>query len=127
MLSKVDFIKIVLRTKELLAQPEAWLQGRLALDKNNEAVPVLNENAKRFCLIGAMERAVYDILVGGVKEKQYLFHQDEIVYGNLLLFGELDAGLVNWNDDLRRTHAEVLAMLDKVVSVAHQPKTKLTA
>lgn len=45
-----------MKIKDLLAKPENWCQGELAVNKFNESVAIDSPEAARWCLVGGFAR-----------------------------------------------------------------------
>lgn len=99
-----NFAPIFARAREILAEPSAWIKGEDACDAFNEPVDVDAISATRFCVGGAIDRAAFELDRRGE------------AYGacdELAAFMGADT-VAEWNDEPDRTHAEVLAVLDKL-------------
>ena len=90
---------------ELLAKPENWCQKAFAMDGDGKTVPLESATACRFCLTGSLFK-VYTDGFGPA--------WDKVVATLGSVYGTSDAqNLAHWNDNPKRTHAEVLALLKK--------------
>lgn len=106
--------------RELLAVPERWTVEYLARNSDGKNVPDDDPAATRFCLVGA----IYKISIEGGETSRYGYELGRVV--DLIRFiGEVAYGhqlpprsLADWNDQPGRTHAEVLALLDKAIATA---------
>ena len=94
---------ILKAARELLTPKGAWTQWDYARDKNGMSVPSSQDEAKCFCLLGAILRVSREsgCLVGLTKVEAKLSK----VVGNY----------IDWNDAPGRTQQEVLDLLDKVI------------
>jgi hypothetical protein len=102
-------LEVLRGARELLAYPERWIKGEDAADVIGQ--PLENgydEGAVCWCLAGALEKVSGRTQDCGV-EPAYQAVDDLIV----------DATNVReWNDAPERTHAEVLALLDRAIASA---------
>lgn len=89
------------KVKALLKQAKQWTQFTYARDASGGAVQLEDAEAVTFCLMGAIRR------VGG----EDIVMQREI--GRTVRAGMW--GLTTWNDDPKRTHADVIKALDKTI------------
>lgn len=87
------------RVRALLAEPERWTQGCYARDASGRAVNSGDRSAQSWDIMGAMKRC------GG-----WTFPMLE------MLNAEAGGDFVSWNDAPGRTHADVLALLDRVIA-----------
>ena len=85
----------------LYSKPDTWCQGSGAVDSKGDAVMPDGSDACKWCLWGACFR--FNIKPGDV------FSNGK---------GELFYRIVNWNDDPKRTQADVLAMLKHKLKAA---------
>ena len=102
---------ILVSARVLLSDPQSWTQSVEARGASGRQVHVLGRAARSFCLEGAIRRAAKD--------------NDELVEAiRFRVLGRARArlgdwcALFEWNDDPTRTHAEVLALLDKAIEAA---------
>lgn len=104
--------QILIGMRELLSLPERWTQGRLAKDIQGKEIQPTSDEAVCWCLYGAACRiacdsisrlpdAIFNILNSSVK-------------------GSDHSSLILWQDDPSRTHAEVLAALDRAVELTDE-------
>ena len=99
-----------MKAYELLLQT-GWCQGDYARNENHADVSPDNPNASEFCTVGALQR------VYGVNKNQYVAAVRKVEAairkqspdGFPYLAGE--QVLVKWNDELKRTRPEVVALL----------------
>lgn len=84
----------------LLEKPESWCQGANARNMAGTPVSSLDDDACKWCLVGAI-----------IKTYPYALDRAKIhVKIKSIVFKDA----TSWNDDPKRTHAEVLALLKEV-------------
>ena len=92
--------------RELLAVPERWTQGCNA--RNASGAPAMGgDQPVSFCLDGALQEVAR--LADAESAGRLLNEVLETRHGY---------AFVDWNDRGERTHAEVLALLDKAIELA---------
>lgn len=68
-------LEIYQRTKEIIKDRDTWTKGVMARDWKNQHVNVLDPDAVKFCLLGAMEKSL---------ENEFVAHQHTTAYHKLL-------------------------------------------
>jgi hypothetical protein len=99
--------------RNLLADPAHWTQRVMARDANGGYSSPYDEKAVCFCLRGAFARVNDE----GCDNWLAMNVVDEA------LFGAADGDtlhFVAWNDHAARTHADVIAALDKAITIAQE-------
>jgi hypothetical protein len=100
-------IAILKGARDLIATPEAWQKGHSARDAGGAPVRSSSDRACKFCLEGAIYRAYHFSM--GLK---YNSLSDALS----MVRREIGTEYVfQWNDRPETTHADVLAILDKVI------------
>jgi hypothetical protein len=108
---------ILVRARELIADPANWVKGEYA--QGSLADPATH----CFCLIGAVDRAVLE--KAGLEnyedcDENILISEAEsdleAIAAIQKLQSNLDGLVSDFNDDPETTHADVLALLDKVIA-----------
>ena len=104
----------LVKARQALASPDAWLQNERATDAEGKPVPPTNAAACKFCLSAALER-------GSDSD----FEGEFIAIATCRFFAPSIRGfrvrsLPDWNDWAGRTHADVLALLDTAIAIATQ-------
>lgn len=89
------------KIRKLLANKKRWTKGCCARDKQGNQVRINSPDAASYCLIGAICKVVL---------------LDEQI--TLLNFSKekLGRSITGWNDAKHRTHKQVIAFLDKIIT-----------
>jgi hypothetical protein len=97
--------EVLVAMRELLAKPEAWTQGAYARDASGRYVSLVSQEASCWCIGGALLKCSR---MGG--------NYDEVLFklGGIFAGDSISA----WNDAPERTHADVLALLDRAIAEA---------
>ena len=95
-------IAVLSRARDLIADEQRWCKRSLARGWLDVPVPVQSAFARRFCPIGAIQRAARELGLpfndaGGALEWQTI------------------RPIPDWNDDPCRTHAEVVAAFEAAI------------
>src|SRR6476660_7538769 len=56
--------QIVARAREIIADPDRWVQGQLAVNDDGSSVDPTDAGARRFCAVAALRRATYELAPG---------------------------------------------------------------
>lgn len=110
----VDFLKA---TRNLIERPEAWTQDVYARARDGRPLASHVGWAVCWCLTGAISH-VATTMSGGT---DYLRrHATRLL--NCVLDRETNEphSLASWNDEPTRTHAEILALIDKAIDLEEQ-------
>jgi hypothetical protein len=95
-----------MKIRELLTDESKWTQGAFAETETGHPVDYDDESAAKFCIVGAVRKCY-----GRGDEATTVFRKvkDEVqrVHGGL-------ERLAAWNDDDRRTFAEVKALVERL-------------
>jgi len=112
----LDIQEILTEGRRLVA--EGWCQGAMAKDAQGRAVEASSLDAIAFDPMGAVERAVLNLLGGdrGTLIQNYYKGFYALAWG-LHTHSRLSA----WNDDALRCHADVLERFDLALSQAARP------
>jgi hypothetical protein len=100
----MDTYEILKSARERIAKPEAWLQEELAVTKDGMPCGTMHRDAARWCSVGAIF-ATGCSPDEGTSAKHALY----------LAAGTLASTLIDWNDNHKRTHADVLAAFDRAI------------
>ena len=113
----LDIVEILQEGRRLVAQ--GWCQGAMAKDTNGRACEASSAAAVAFDALGAIERAVLNLLVG---DRRYLIQN--YYKGFYALAWELHthSRLAAWNDDPLRRQADVLERFDLALMQATRPE-----
>lgn len=105
-------VEILRKARELLSKPESWTQRAFARDAEGNFAHVYSDRAACYCLLAALRRANPD------PEKEGFLAARVRLQG--LIDGRYHqfANVVEYNDAPERTHADVLALLDKAIEEA---------
>jgi hypothetical protein len=98
-----DIVAVLVRARQFIAQEQHWCKGAFSRGWFHVPVRAQSQAARRFCAHGAILRAAREL--------------------RLPINGPLEAleartggpSLQDWNDNPRRTHAEVLGMFDAAI------------
>ena len=104
--------EILVAAADLLEKPGAWTQGALALGAEGEHVNVDSSSAVCFCVVGAIRRAS-----GYERTPEKTIPVREALCALLGLAND-GVALVAWNDNPKRTPAEVVAALRQAAAKA---------
>ena len=112
----LDIRDILMEGRRLVA--EGWCQGAMAKNAQGRAFEASSQDAVAFDPMGAVERAVLNLLGGdrGTLIQNYYKGFYALAWG-LHTHSRLSA----WNDDAVRRHAEVLERFDLALSNATRP------
>lgn len=98
--------EILIKARELIADPEHWIQGVNAQDADESEVDPEDETAVCFCMAGAL-------LHVGAGDAAFRIE----AHAALVRAAQATCGLISpFNDDPDRTHADVLAAFDKAIA-----------
>jgi hypothetical protein len=117
-----DPTPILVRARELIADPEHWTQDEYATDNTGRAVSPFDTDAYCFCTLGAIDRAVYEQLGGTIprntkglddtaRVENHPLAKAAITKLQDLLGGRF---VSDFNDE--HEHPEILALLDKAIA-----------
>lgn len=104
-----------MKVHELLSSPDNWTQGSFARDKNGKPVSFQSHEATCWCLIGALGRCYGVEVVNDVArftDNSAFMSRLHQIRQELNTDGTTFAAM-SWND-LAATHAEVLALCEKL-------------
>jgi hypothetical protein len=103
---------IAARAREIIADPEHWLQGEVALTKDGRSVDPTDAEAHRFCAVAALRRATHELVPG----QHNLADRVQVALEQMvhLQHPQLSDCLENLNDD--RDHPSVVRVLDEFLA-----------
>ena len=105
MTTQKDVTRILESTKSILESESSWIQGAMAMSSGMEEVDYLDESACKWCLTGAIRKAMYLAKC----------HDVPLVEARIL--DVIDHNhLIHFNDAEDTTHEDVLAALDKAIT-----------
>jgi hypothetical protein len=96
-------IAVLVRARSLIADERHWCQWSFARGWAKIPVPPRSRFARRFCAIGAVKRAACELLLPSQNAR-------------IALERQTGREVERWNDDPRRTHAEVIAVFDGAIA-----------
>ena len=109
-------LEIFTHVRKTLTRRGSWIQHEPALDKHGSGVFGPDERASRWCLTGAIDRAISSLslpdeceLYDKVCDNLFDWMEDERFFVDESYISTLDM----WNDSRRRRHSHVKAMLDE--------------
>src|SRR3989442_13897257 len=105
--------QVLINARALIADPAHWTRGTLACNVNNRKVEWHDPSATKWCAMGAIYRAAYD-LVGDLQEATRI--GNEVVVKSVSPTRWFRGGLPVIND--MRGHAAVLKLFDKALQAA---------
>lgn len=83
---KEDILKVVARAGILITNPENWTHGVYARDENGEPVDFDSEDAKRYCLGGALHKGAHLFVEEVFPESRTQVEKlDKMIYRHLLV------------------------------------------
>ena len=94
--------------RELLASEDAWCQGDIAQNASGEPCLPGDPDACRWCLMGAIDRAGLTIENPPINLVLTFLGLEWLPRHN-----HHNHGVIGWNDAPGRTHAEVLALINR--------------
>lgn len=100
-------VTILKRARKLIESPARWIKGACARSENGCIVSTASTLAHSFCAYGALA-AVAKIRGDFEPAEKYLQRATRARH------------LMVWNDQSKRTHAQVLAAYDKAIALAEK-------
>lgn len=107
-------VETLTKVRELLASPERWTQGFFARDSAGTICNFADANAACWCLSGALAR----VLPEDTDEHEERYDAAGEYLQAALPERSRTAGYIAWQDKPQRTHAEVLALVDRAIEIA---------
>ena len=105
--------KVLMTVRSIIEDERSWGKGQDAVNASMKKVGVMHENACKWCLSGAIQRAL--ILYG----KRY---PDEVAVRKQIITvlekRHLTSNIVRFNDSVRTTHKDVMDVLDEAIDTA---------
>lgn len=114
--SDLDVLDILRESRRLVALN--WCQGAMAKDAQGRAVEACSPEAVAYDPVGAVERAVLNLLGG---ERSYLIQNYYKGFYALAWGLHTHAKLSAWNDDPARRQTDVLARFDVALTQSAHP------
>lgn len=97
-------LEVLQSARELISDPDKWVQGHIAVDRNGEYTNAASPYACRFCALGSLFRCT----VGQPSD----VYDDAVA---VLASATPGSAIATYNDS--RTHAEVLAVFDHAIAI----------
>lgn len=110
-MTKSKLVATLVAARALIETPAQWLQGTYAQTAAGLYVSSFSQNAVCFCSVGAAKAA------SGIDDGFTYLDVTAALRKALRTIGWTD-GVIAYNDDDSRTHAEVLAVWDKAIEIA---------
>ena len=103
--------EILIKAKELIQNKDNWIQGSYARDSKNNLVMVRDENACRFCAMGAIMK-IADARLGSeyYKAREVLMFEAK----NILNDHRIESAIVHLNDTTG--HEKVMELFDAAIA-----------
>ena len=105
MTTQKDVTRILESTKSILESESSWIQGAMAMNSGMEEVDYLDESACKWCLTGAIRKAMHLARCHEVPAVEFPIML-VLNHNNIILF----------NEDPRTTHNDVMEILDKAIT-----------
>jgi len=102
-----DTLAVLVRARELLVDERSWCQRSFARGWLDIPVPSQSAFARRYCALGAIMRAGRELGLP-VKEAAKALEWQTV------------RPVADWNDDPRRTHAEVITTFDHAIAALYR-------
>src|SRR5262249_47274410 len=96
-------VAVLVRARELISDERGWCKRGFAFTWLDIPVPVGSRYARRFCALGAINRAGRELAL-------------PVEDASKALEWQTVRPVVDWNDDKVRTHAEVVAAFDAAIA-----------
>jgi hypothetical protein len=111
-MSKSLDYQVATRAREIIADPECWLRGELAATADRRSVDPTDDEAYRFCAVGALRRAVHEIAPG----RRMLADRIQLALEDYVLthHPDLHESLESLNDE--GDHALVMRIFDEFLA-----------
>lgn len=108
-------VDILRKTRELLSEPVRWTRGAYARDASGADVPYDEQAATCWCLSGAVDLAGQGQSIAAARARDYI---------RVAIDSDDDSMVTipTFNDDPGRTHADVLAAIDRAIALASEDK-----
>ena len=104
-------LEILMKTRELIAEPEHWQQGMYASNRDGFGTAPSSPSAIKFCVVGAFSRATRGLETEAGREAKDILRK---------FLGW--SSLIKYNDS--HSHAEVLAALDGAIEQEKERNAK---
>ena len=112
----MNALQVLQAARERISRPEHWCKHHMATCLKGEYRGVLSDHACRWCLSGALLYASECEFMGS--KMQARMDARRII--ERLLMSEGIGGIIQFNDDRKTRHSDVLAVLDKAIEIARR-------
>ena len=110
-------LSVLTQVRELLTPEGCWTQDAFGRDATGEKCPARSESCACWCLVGAIQAVCPSPSTRGA-----VYERLATVLGVAVDYSDSSSGdthndgqIIEWQDAPARTHAEVLAALDKAI------------
>ena len=101
--------------RAIISNPDRWTKNAEARDEHRYSVSPEDPSAVQWCAIGAIRKAASEIQETDVERT----HIEPALNAIIDLYDLYDLGV--WNDHPDRTHAEVLSLFDRTITIPYSP------
>lgn len=104
--------EILTETRDLLSDESKWTKGRAAKDVNGESVPVYDERAVCWCLIGGLMKVLAD---NRITNEGWDLAYNGARQAIASAIHHSTGSVAIWNDEDYRKHSEVISALNNAI------------
>lgn len=113
----LKIIKVLKKTRKILIENE-WIQGYYAKNQNDKVVHILNPDACKFCLSGALTRASYTVLPDS--PDTYTHKTTKEIQHQMYLNHHILSPLSKFNDDIALNKQDIINLLNDTINRMEQ-------
>lgn len=114
----MKFLEVLKKMRVILSSPDKWCQRVSSLDKEGKATDPTSGNANRYCIGGALIKAMNETPDQDVT-LETITHYAEILT-KFIMAASYKSGprlrIAYWNDDQERTFDHVAELLDRAIA-----------
>lgn len=105
----MDKVEVLSKVRDILSNEGRWIQEADAIDDGGRVVDALDPGACKWCLLGAFKLATKDDLP--------TWEPGVLALEGILGISPQNTNetITHWNDDDDRSHAEVMALLNRAI------------